>query len=110
MFVELVEGPNLAGLPCSIAVNLYGAFGMQNVFDASFIGFSVGKGHIFVHISNICVLVRVQQHRSLGLMIRGEEIEYSALTICNLQEFSNSLAFNSLDVCAPLIVYLFPCR
>jgi hypothetical protein len=109
MFVELVEGPNLAGLPCSIAVNLYGAFGMQNVFDASFIGFSVGKGHIFGHISNICVLVRLQ-HRSLGLMIRGEEIEYSALTIWNLQEFSNSPAFNSLDVCAPLIVYLFPRR
>jgi len=62
-----------------------------------------------LHISNICALVRLQ-HRSVGLMIRGEEIEYSALMTCNLQEFSNSLAFNSLDVCVRLIVYLFPRR
>ena len=53
-----------------------------------------------LHISNICALVRLQ-HRSVGLMIRGEEIEYSALMTCNLQEFSNSLLPSAVLACSP---------
>jgi hypothetical protein len=60
MFVDLIEGPTLTALTTfKTVVNFRGAFGVQSVCNASFLGLSVGKAHIFLHISNVCALVHL---------------------------------------------------